>query len=74
MARPAPRYDGDAIRKVDANDGRAGDNPYFQRHNVARAWRTAGGYWYTSKHRLDEEPYLAGAQWVDYKPPFAALG
>ncbi len=57
--------------KEDANDGRNGDNPYYRRHNVARAH---GGYWYTSKNHEPGEPYPWNEQWVDYKPPLGILG
>lgn len=40
--------------KIDLNDGAGGDNPYFQRFNVARAH--LGGcserYWYTSSYQM----------------------
>lgn len=40
--------------KPDANDGVGGDNPYFQRTNVARAHvgGCSGRYWYTSSYRM----------------------
>ncbi|MBD3386874.1 T9SS type A sorting domain-containing protein [candidate division KSB1 bacterium] len=57
--------------KEDANDGRNGDNPYYRRHNVARAH---GFYWYTSKNHTPGEPYPWNEQWVDYKPPLGILG
>ncbi len=60
------------LPKTDANDGLNGDNPYFQRTNVARAH--LGGcperYWYTSSYQEPGEPDPAGTQWVDYAPPF----
>jgi hypothetical protein len=57
--------------KTDANDGKNGDNPKFQRYNVARAHND---YWYTSSFQSAGEPSPAGEQWVDYKPSFSALG
>lgn len=57
--------------KADANDGKMGDNPEFQRHNVARAHLD---YWFTSKHREAGEPDPRGPQWVDYRPPLGRLG
>lgn len=58
--------------KTDLNDGQNGDNPYFQRTNVARAH--VGGctlrYWYTSSYQDPGEPDPAGPQYVDYAPPF----
>lgn len=38
-------YDGDVEPKVDLNTGTDGDNRYYQRHNVVRAWPTDTGYW-----------------------------
>ena len=40
-------YDGDVLPKVDTNSGTGGDNLYYRRHNVARAWPTDTGYWFT---------------------------
>jgi len=57
--------------KVDANDGAAGDNPRFRRHNVARAHLD---YWYTSSFQEAGEPDPDGEQWVDYTPDFTLLG
>ncbi|MBD3386600.1 hypothetical protein GF407_16975 [candidate division KSB1 bacterium] len=57
--------------KTDANDGENGDNPYYQRHNVARAHVF---YWYSSSHQEEGEPDPAGEQWVDYTPPFENIG
>ena len=57
--------------KTDANDGRNGDNPEFQRTNVARAHLD---YWYSSSFREAGEPDPAGPQYVDYRPPFGTLG
>ena len=67
-------YDGDAQPKIDLNDGKNGDNPYFRRHNVARAWNSCGGYWFTVGKRFKDEPDPRGEQWVDYKPPLNKLG
>lgn len=70
----ADRFTGDEETtqpKTDANDGRNGDNPYFQRHNVARAHLD---YWYTSSHQEAGEPDPRGEQWVDYRPPLSTLG
>ncbi|MDB6035803.1 MAG: hypothetical protein JWM16_6141, partial [Verrucomicrobiales bacterium] len=67
-------YEGDVLPKVDSNDGKAKDNPYYQRHNVARAWPTDVGYWFTGSDQHDGEPDPAGEQWVDYVPPFEILG
>ncbi len=61
--------------KTDANDGAHGDNPEFQRHNVARGH--CGGtscYWYSSSHQEAGEPDPSGSQWVDYTPDFSDLG
>lgn len=61
--------------KSDADDGRDGDNPYFQRHNVARAHCSGSDcYWYTSSHQESGEPSPSSTQYVDYTPPFADLG
>jgi hypothetical protein len=57
--------------RTDANDGQAGDNPRFRRHNVARAHND---YWYTSTYQSPGEPDPRGEQWVDYTPDFPALG
>ncbi|MDX2185992.1 MAG: DUF4038 domain-containing protein [Opitutaceae bacterium] len=55
--------------KWDRNDGRAGDNPRFRRHNVGRAHSGKGfSYWYTSKYQQPGEPSPSGEQWVDYVP------
>ena len=61
---------------TDANDGLSGDNPYFQRNNIAHAHNSGGcQYWYTSSHyNLPHDPNPAGPQWVDYKPPLNILG
>jgi hypothetical protein len=67
-------YDGDVLPKTDANDGAGRDNPYYQRHNVARAWPTDVGYWFTGSDQHEGEPDPAGEQWVDYVPPFEVLG
>jgi hypothetical protein len=61
--------------KEDANDGGDGDNPYFQRNNVARGHCSGDGcYWYTSSHQESGEPDPDGSQYVDYVPPFDAIG
>lgn len=61
--------------KTDANNGLNGDNPYYQRTNVARAHcGGVGCHWYTSNHQEVGEPDPNGPQWVDYKPPFDILG
>lgn len=57
--------------KTDANDGQNGDNPYYRRHNVARAHVF---YWYSSSHQEPGEPDPAGEQWLDYTPPFENIG
>lgn len=57
--------------KGDANDGKNGDNPYFQRYNVARAHLD---YWYSSGNREAGEPDPRMDQWVDYRPPLGQLG
>lgn len=67
-------YDGNVTPKTDANDGSNGDSPYYRRHNVARAWGSYGGYWYSSSHRESGEPDPRGEQWVDYVPPLNVLG
>lgn len=67
-------YEGDVLPKTDANDGLGRDNPYFRRHNVARAWPTDTGYWFTGPDQHEGEPDPAGEQWVDYVPPFELLG
>jgi len=67
-------YQGDVLPKTDTNSGTNGDNRYFQRHNVARAWATGIGYWYTDADQHAGEPDPAGEQWVDYAPPFEILG
>lgn len=67
-------YDGDVLPKTDTNDGLGRDNPYFRRHNVARAWPTDVGYWFTGPDQNEGEPDPAGEQWVDYVPPFEVLG
>lgn len=67
-------YDGDVLPKTDAHDGLGRDNPYFRRHNVARAWPTDVGYWFTGPDQNAGEPDPAGEQWVDYAPPFEVLG
>lgn len=67
-------YEGDVLPKTDANLGTSGDNRYFQRHNVARAWPTDVGYWFTGSDQHEGEPDPAGEQWVDYIPPFEILG
>lgn len=67
-------YDGDVLPKVDTNPGTGGDNRYFQRHNVARAWPTDVGYWFTGADQHEGEPDPAGEQWVDYMPPIEILG
>lgn len=60
--------------KIDLNNGLNGDNPYFQRTNVARAHvgGCSGRYWYTSSYQEPGEPDPAGPQYVDYAPPFGA--
>jgi hypothetical protein len=60
--------------KTDLNNGQNGDNPYFQRTNVARAHLggCSGRYWYTSSYQEAGEPDPAGPQYVDYIPPFGA--
>ena len=60
--------------KTDANSGTASDNPYYRRHNVARAWATDTGYWFTDVDQFEGEPDPAGEQWVDFVPPFEILG
>ncbi|MBF0433517.1 MAG: T9SS type A sorting domain-containing protein [Fibrobacteria bacterium] len=65
--------------KIDANDGKDKDNPYYQRHNVMRAhWNYIFGpcdHWYSSNHQTEPlEPDPSDEQWVDYKPPFDSLG
>jgi len=67
-------YEGDVQPKADANAGTANDNPYYRRHNVARAWATGTGYWFTDVDQFAGEPDPAGEQWVDYVPPFEILG
>ncbi len=62
------------LPKSDANDAKAGDSPYFRRHNVARAHTFIEEYWYTSKHQEAGEPSPTGPQWVDYEPPLRKLG
>lgn len=60
--------------KVDLNDGLNGDNKFYKRTNVARAWPygCAQPYWYTSAYQEAGEPDPAGPQYVDYAPPFGA--
>lgn len=61
--------------KTDANDGADGDNPEFQRYNVARGHCSGTScYWYTSSHQESGEPDPRGEQWVEYRPDFADLG
>lgn len=67
-------YQGDVIPKTDSNTGTNGDNRYYQRHNVARAWPADVGYWFTAAEQQPGEPDPAGEQWVDYAPPFEILG
>ena len=67
-------YQGDVVPKVDTNTGTNGDNLYYQRHNVARAWPADVGYWFTASDQFSGEPDPAGEQWVDYVPPFEILG
>jgi hypothetical protein len=67
-------YEGDVLPKTDANDGSGKDNPLYRRHNVARAWPTDVGYWFTSADQNEDEPDPAGEQWVDYAPPIEILG
>jgi hypothetical protein len=67
-------YDGDVQPKIDANTGTDGDNRYYRRHNVARAWPSGTGYWFTGPDQYEGEPDPAGEQWVDYVPPFEILG
>lgn len=67
-------YQGDVIPKTDAHDGLNGDNQYYRRHNVARAWPADVGYWFTAADQQPGEPDPAGEQWVDYAPPFEILG
>lgn len=67
-------YEGDVQPKMDANLSTGGDNPYYRRHNVARAWATGTGYWLTAVDQFEGEPDPAGEQWVDYVPPFEILG
>ncbi len=67
-------YVGDVLPKSDANDGLSGDNRYFRRHNVSRAWPTGTGYWFTESDQFEGEPDPAGEQWVDYVPAFEVLG
>ena len=67
-------YQGDVLPKDDPNTGTGGDNLYFVRQNVARAWATGTGYWYTVSEQADGEPDPAGEQWVDYMPPLELLG
>ncbi len=62
------------LPKLDANDGKAGDSPYFRRNNVARAHYFLENYWFTSKHQETGEPSPTGPQWVDYAPPLRKLG
>ncbi len=66
-------YQGDVIPKTDAHDGLNGDNQYYRRHNVARAWPADVGYWFTAADQQPGEPDPAGEQWVDYAPPFEIL-
>jgi len=67
-------YEGDVLPKVDPNNGLSRDNPYFQRHNVARGWPTDVGYWFTGSDQHEGEPDPSSEQWVDYVPPFEILG
>jgi len=67
-------YDGDVLPKMDTNNGLSGDSRYYRRHNVARAWPTDSGYWFTGSTQNPGEPDPAGPQWVDYVPPFEVLG
>lgn len=62
------------LPKLDANDGKAGDSPYFRRNNVARAHHFLENYWFSSKHQEAGEPSPTGPQWVDYAPPLRKLG
>lgn len=67
-------YEGDVQPKTDANLGTGGDNPYYRRHNVSRAWATGTGYWFTDTNQFAGEPDPTAEQWVDYVPPFEILG
>lgn len=67
-------YEGDVQPKLDENLGTTGDNPYYRRHNVSRAWATGTGYWFTDTNQFAGEPDPAAEQWVDYVPPFEILG
>jgi hypothetical protein len=67
-------YTGDVLPKSDTNNGLSGDNPYFRRHNVARAWSSGTGYWFTGPDQHEGEPAPSDEQWVDYAPPFEILG
>ena len=71
-------YTGDleaAAPKVDKNDGKVNDNPYFQRTNITYAHTFNNiGYWYSSSHQNPGDPDPKGAQWVDYRPPLDKLG
>ena len=67
-------YEGDVQPKTDGNLGTNGDNPYYRRHNVARAWPTDTGYWFSGSDQHLDEPDPAGEQWVDYTPPVEILG
>lgn len=67
-------YEGDVTPKVDEHTGTGGDNRYYRRSNVARAWPSGTGYWYTAADQYAGEPDPAGPQWVDYVPPFEILG
>jgi len=75
MALAGPACAWPVLPKTDANDGLNGDNPYFQRWNVARACEDdSATFWYSSGFRQPGEPDPAGEQWVDYKPPLSILG
>lgn len=67
-------YEGDVLPKTDPNTGTSRDILYYRRHNVARAWPTDTGYWFTGPDQHEGEPDPAGEQWVDYEPPVAILG
>lgn len=67
-------YEGDVQPKIDENLGTSNDSPYYRRHNVARAWATGTGYWFTDGDQFPGEPAPTDEQWVDYVPPFEILG
>ncbi|MBF0433254.1 MAG: carboxypeptidase regulatory-like domain-containing protein [Fibrobacteria bacterium] len=61
--------------KTDANNGLAGDNPFFQRHNVTVAhWYAGRHYWRNTGCPGMGCPDDTLENWVKYVPPVDSLG